>query len=132
MAKIDWCVTAYPKSEIYGVCSECKQEVVRVAYDGYHDHRYKEARLKRQFTECPKCKKPVEDNAHLHKPKWEKQPNGDWRAKAKDGDFLVWKYGNAYKWRYRVYGGEYANYIGFALSLKEAKKACENHEKWEV
>jgi len=131
MAKIEWNVTVFPSSEIYGVCSLCRAEVARIIYNGYYDHGIKLSKLKKHFPECPKCRNPIESKK-TGAPKWEKQLNGDWLVKTAEGDFLIWKYGNAYKWRWRKYGEQYANFIGFASTLADAKRACERHEKWKV
>ena len=126
MSRLSWNVTAYPLSEIYAVCDECKKEIVRKKYDGYIDYKYWRDKLKKQYPQCPQCAN------HKCAPTWEKQPNGDYLSKCVGGDFLIWKYGNAYKWRYRDYGRESANYIGFASTLKIAKKMCEKQKQWTV
>ena len=62
------------------------------------------------------------------KSRWVKLENKDYQAKCTNGDFLIWRYGNSYKWRYRTYGKQYADQIGYAATLELAKKACESHE----
>lgn len=129
MGKIEWNVTQYPVSDIYGVCAECKKEIVRKTYNGYIDYKYWRDKLQKEYTHCPECAKrnakPI-----ANKSKWEKLLNGDYIAKCLNGDFLIWKYGNAYKWRYRDYGRESPNCIGFASTLEIAKKSCEKHGEW--
>ena len=127
MAKINWNVTVLPTAEIIGVCAECREEVARVPYTGYHDHNYKLAKLKKQIPECPKCKAVFFENAN--KPKWEKTRAG-YLAKCKNGDFLIFRWGKSLKWRYRTYGNQYADCIAYARSVSEAKKACERHKEF--
>lgn len=127
---IDWRLVGYPGKEIYGVCMTCNKEVVSKKWDGYIDYKYWRDKLKKEYEVCPYCAgKHVK--ASLTPPKFEKQTNGDWLAKARNGDFLIWKYGRAFKWRYREYGRESANCVGFASKLSIAKKMCAKHEGWQ-
>lgn len=124
VAKIEWSITSLPAKEIIGVCSKCRVELVRVEYSGYHDYSNKLAAVKKRYTSCPKC-------AAKRGPKWERQGNGDWLAECKDGDFLIWKFGAAYRWRYRTYGKEYADFGGQSYTRAKAQEACERCKQWQ-
>lgn len=118
---------AYPKKGLKAVCNVCGFVAYETEWDSYHDYKAKKARLAKKYTFCQKCG-AVNEGV----PKWVKTDNGDWQAKCRNGDFLVWKYGNSYKWRYRTYGGTYADQIGFSRTLDQAKKACQRHEEWKT
>lgn len=118
----------YPKKLLKAICSECGNVVLETEWGSYSDYRIKKDRLMKKYSFCQKCGS-VNQNGN---PKWQKEDNGDWLSKCKNGDFLIWKYGNSYKWRYRRYGGTYADQIGFSSTLEQAKRACENHEEWKL
>ena len=119
---------AYPKKGLKAVCSECGYVVCEMEWGSYSDYRCKKAKLMKKYSFCQKCGAVNKAGA----PVWQKATNGDWLAKCKNGDFIVWKYGNAYKWRYRRYGGEYADQIGFSKTLDQAKRACASNEEWKL
>ena len=64
--------------------------------------------------------------------KWEKQPNGDWKAQGEKGHFLIWKYGAAYKGMYMHEIGSVVRFRFFKPTLKEAKQLCEENYYWEA
>ena len=130
MSNVDWRLVGYPGKELYAVCLTCNTEIVRKTWDGYIDFKYWRDKLKKQYTVCPVCK-AKNKQPPVQLPTWSKRGNGDWLAMAKFGDFLIWKYGRAYKWRYREYGRESANCVGFASTLEIAKTMCEKHEGWQ-
>jgi hypothetical protein len=63
---------------------------------------------------------------------WEKTDTGDLLAKAKNGDFRVWKEGHIYKWRYREYNTKYPAEIFVAMDKAAAQKACTRHKEWKL
>lgn len=117
---------AYPKKGLKAVCSDCGFVMCEMEWNTYPDYKSKKAKLIKKYSFCQKCGAVNKTCA----PTWRKESNGDWSAKCKNGDFIIWRYGSAYKWRYRRYGGVYADQIGFAKTLAQAKRACENHEEW--
>lgn len=129
MTKLILSTLLHPKKEIVAVCDACKKEVKRVAYDGFFDHDKKEAAM-RKIRVCPHCKASFKEDAKAVKIEWKKTVEGDLKAEATNGDFLVWRYGIGYKWRYRKYGGAYADEVGFTNTKKAAQKACEKHKEW--
>jgi hypothetical protein len=116
---------AFPKKWLKAVCNVCGFVVSEIEWESYPDYRNKKSKLVKKYTFCQKCG-AVNEGV----PKWIRVENGDWQAKCKDGDFLIWKYGSSYKWRYRTYGKLYADQIGFSKTIDQAKKACERHEGW--
>ena len=110
----------YPKKELVAVCTDCGAELWRTAWESYSNYNRLKARaLKELHCNCGK-----------RSPRWEKLSNGDWEAKSKNGDFLVWRYGRIYKWRYRTYGKTSPDVIGFSYTKKDAFAACEKHKEW--
>ena len=132
VAKIEWSITSLPAKEIFGACRECGAELVRVEYSGYHDYNNKLSRLKKRYKSCPKCaEKNAPKRAKKSGPKWKRLGNGDWIAECKEGDFLVWKFGSAYRWRYRRYGKDYADLRGQSYTRAKAQEACERCKQWQ-
>lgn len=85
---------------------------------------------------CPNCiagykydekRNKAEDKVVM---KWERLSNGDYQAKGKNGDFLLWKYGKQWKGRYRSASGQYTFFL-FDKDLKKLKARCENNHYWE-
>lgn len=62
--------------------------------------------------------------------KLERLANGDYQAKGKNGDFLLWKYGKQWKGRYRSASGQYTFFL-FDKDLKKLKARCESNHYWE-
>ena len=115
----------YPEKKLSAVCDKCGAVLFETGWDTYYDYKNKKAKLAKKYSFCQKC-----GTVNAGTPKWEKETNGDWSAKCKNGEFLIWKYGSAYKWRYRTYGKIYADQIGFAKTLAQSKAACQDHEQW--
>ncbi len=130
MPNLNFNTLIYPKSEIIALCSICQKEVGRIEYDGYGDHSRQKGRLAQQVTECPHCKAVFQEKEKTAVIPWERTTAGDYIAKATNGDFLVWKWGNGYKWRYRTYGEQAPEQINFAKTKKDAQRACERHREW--
>ena len=119
-----------PKKELIALCKACNAVLAREPWSGYHDYNRRKAAVEKRFSNCPKCK--AQFQVLREKPKWEKEKNGDLVARCKNGDFCIWKYGNAFKWRYRTYGTLYATQMGFATTKEYAKSACERHKEWKL
>lgn len=124
--------TPYPMQLLRAVCEECGHVLITYHWDDYSEYKVQKSKMAKKYTVCPKCGK-----VNHSVPKWEKLDNGDWMAKCKNGDFLIWKYGtsrgvwNSYKWRYRRYGGEVKmDDLGTASSVDQAKRAITTHEEW--
>ena len=124
---VNYSTSVFPRKEIVATCAECGVELARLAWSNYADHSRQKSKLIKELSSCPKCKAGQPRKAVL----WEKQRNGDLLAKAKDGDFLIWKHGFGYKWRYRRYGNVYADRMGFAKSKEDAKRVCEADALWQ-
>lgn len=110
-------------------CSACGKEVVRVEYDGYSDYKRKAAKYKGMIKSCPHCNAEYQAKQARKAPKWAKK-GGDYIAECENGDFLVFKWGYAWKWRYRRYGRKEPDQIATSFSLETAKRACERHKEW--
>ena len=124
-----------PTKAIVVRCGKCNAELARLAWETYHDYNRKRAEALKRVSVCPNCGtqfKCLGENA----PKWEKADKklgyGSLIAKCKNGDFLIFKYGSIYKWRYRKYGNLYADEMGNARTKELAKKLCQRHKEWKL
>ena len=124
---------AYPSKQIKVVCTDCNTTLATVEWSNYAEYQRKKANLKKWYTVCEKCTPKAEGS----KPVWVKQEDGNWIAKCKNGDFLIWQYEkksksrNPYKWRYRRYNGEVEiDDFGCAESPQEAKDMITKHPEW--
>lgn len=120
----------FPAKEMIVSCTSCNAELAREVWNSYHDYNRKQAAARKRFARCPKCKTAFKVSRET--PTWETAGNGDLIAKGKNGDFCIWRYGNAFKWRYRTYGKQYADQIGFAVTKEYAKSMCERHKEWRL
>lgn len=118
-----------PNLEIIAVCPVCNTEIGRIGYNGYADYGRQLKRLKAQIDGCEHCGASFREKAKKAVIPWGRTIAGDWIARAKDGDFLVWREGQRYKWRYRRYGAETVE-VHCALSKAAAMIACTKHEGW--
>lgn len=118
-----------PNLEIIAICPVCNTEMGRLGYNGYADYGRQLKRLKAQIDSCEHCGAIFREKAKKAVIPWGRTLSGDYIAKAKNGDFLVWKDGGRYKWRYRVYGGQTPE-IHFARTKQDAMAACERHGEW--
>lgn len=62
---------------------------------------------------------------------WVKEPDGDWIAKGRKGDFRLFKKGGRWKGRYCSYDERVFFYMCSCSSLSELKKHCEKNRYWE-
>lgn len=62
---------------------------------------------------------------------WEKDKDGDWVAKGKHGDFLLWKEGIWWKGRYSGYDSNKWFTLRPRRNVKELKSLCESNYYWE-
>ena len=122
----------FPKKEIVAFCSCCGEELARRGWESYGDYNRQVKRIEREIEHCKKCKATFKTTASVADIAWSKTADGDYIAKAKNGDFLVWKYGYGYKWRYRKYGVNAPERINFAKTKDEAKSACKRHVEWKL
>ncbi len=120
----------FPTAVLVAKCPVCETELARLSFNGYHDYNNKRSSVRKKIRRCSQCKAVF--SVSNEKPTWERTKNGDLIAECLNGDFLVWKYGNAYKWRYRTYGKQYADEIFFARTKEEAQRACERHKEWRM
>ena len=117
-----------PKKEIVATCPACGKELSRAGWEHYEEYKRQKRKIEKAIKECPHCKAAFAEK--VPQPKWEKTTAGDLIAKAKTGDFLVWKYGSGYKWRYRRYGEEAPRAIYWNRRKEDAQRACAKHEEW--
>lgn len=129
LGKIVISSTVLPKSEVIASCSECEAEIKRLEWKSYFDYTRQRGKLKK-IEVCPFCKSSFKEGVITNPPKWERDEKGRMIAKCKDGDFMVWREGRIWKWRWRIYGGVYANYLGRSATKATAMKACERHNEW--
>ncbi len=129
MQEIKFESIVFPKKEIVATCSACGEELARAEWGHYEDYKRQKRKIERVVKSCPHCGELVGAQEEP-KPRWEKTLAGDMLAKAKNGDFLVWKHGNGYKWRYRRYGEESPRAIYWNRKRTDAQRACERHKEW--
>ena len=118
------------KKEIVATCAVCGQVLAKSEWHGYADYKRQRYKLVQRLpNECGGCGKSfIGDTKNL--PKWTKNVIGDFQAKAKNGDFLVWKDGIGYRYRFRKYGAESPREIRYARKKEDAFRACEKDKEW--
>ena len=122
----------FPKKEIVASCSLCCHEVARRGWEHYTEYNRQVKKLTAYLEECPNCQARFKDSAKKVVIPWERTKDGDYIAKAKNGDFLICIYGYGYNWRYFNYGAYAPECINFAKTKDEAKRACERHVEWVI
>lgn len=118
--------------QLLATCAACGKEVVKVEYDGYSDYKRKESKYKSMIKACPHCKASYHDTQAVRKaPKWAKKGKA-YVAEGANGDFLVFKWGHLWRWRWRRYGEKEPKLedTGCSFVLEAAKRACEKHREW--
>lgn len=63
--------------------------------------------------------------------KWEKDKDGDWVAKGKHGDFLLWKKGAWWHGRYSAYNNTKWFKFQPRRNINVLKSLCEKNYYWE-
>ena len=132
MEKILISTTVFPTAELIAHCGSCGVEIKRLPYQGYFDCDRQRSKIKK-IASCPSCKcsfRKESSSSTANMPKWERDEKGRMFAKCKNGDFMVWKDGRIWKWRWRVYGGLYANHLGRSSTKAGAMRACTCHREW--
>lgn len=124
--KLQFNTEIYPKKELIASCSVCGKELRRVTWEYFGDHSRKKQKMGQEIVACPHCKAVFTERIHI---RWETK-GGDLKAECQNGDFLIWKWGYGYKWRYRRYGAAQPSCIYWARTRDEAKRACERHAEW--
>lgn len=130
MANINFSPTVFPKKEIVAKCAECGKEIERREWEYYTQYNRLVKKILATATKCPHCGAVFRENEKKAVIPWQKTTDGDYIAKAQNGDFLVWKYGFGYRWRYRRYGVKEPERINYARTKAEAQKACQRHAEW--
>ena len=118
--------------EIVATCSLCRVELKREEWTTLGDYQRRTKRFKQTIAKCPFCGAVFKEETLKANIKWERTKDGDYIAKAKNGDFLVWKYGYGYKCRYRAYGAVYADGIIWKRTKEEAMRVCQQHPEWKI
>lgn len=118
-----------PKKEVVAYCSVCYHELSREPWEHYSEYNRKVKKIEKCTYECPHCRVTFKEKIVV--PKWEKS-GSDLIAKALNGDFLIWKWGYCFKWRYRKYGETQPESINYAKTKELAQKACAKHAEWRV
>ena len=120
--------------ELIARCPTCRMEIQRDSWESLADHQRKKRLLTKAIAKCPFCGERFKEKPEKAIIPWERLPNGDYIAKAKNGDFLVWKEKgkNGYKCRYRNYGTKSPDGIVWASTKDKAMAMCTVHEEWKV
>ncbi len=126
----------HPKKEVVATCSVCRVELKREEWDTLGCHQRKKKEMEKTIAKCPFCGAVFKETKSLI---WEKKTvlrgrrkEVDYIAKAKNGDFLIWKWGGGYGYRYRKYGVENPDGIFWKRTKDEAMKACQQHPEWKI
>jgi hypothetical protein len=115
------------------VCSECDRQIVETHYDSLSAYNRKSATWKQTIKACPYCKASYKVSPENRKAiTWVKSYK-DWVAEAKNGTFIVFKWGNGWRWSFCYKGEEYprAENTGTAFSKEVAVRVCEKHKEWQ-
>lgn len=122
--------------EVVATCSVCGTELKRESWHSLGDYSRKAKQFKQTIAKCPFCGAVFKETKSLI---WEKKTvlrgrrkETDYIAKAKNGDFLVWKWGGGYGYRYRKYGVENPDGIFWKRTRDEAMRACRQHPEWKI
>lgn len=118
--------------EIVATCSECHVELKRDEWYSLGDYSRKKKQMEQTIAKCPFCGAVFKEETKKANIKWERTKDGDYIAKAKNGDFLVYKWGRVWKYRYRKYGEQYAEFIFWKHTKDDAMKACKQHAEWKI
>ena len=117
--------------QLLATCAACGKEVMRQEYNGYSDYKRKESKYKSLIQSCPYCKASYHAAQERKAPKWAKKGK-DYVADCENGNFLVFKWGHLWRWRYLPYGATSVRCedTGYAYSIEVAKRACEKRKEW--
>ena len=132
MEKLIFDITVHPTHELIAKCSCCGKELKREYWESYFSYSLVKRRIERTVSTCKYCGAVFVEKKKV--PKWESTGKRfEEIAKAKNGDFLIWRSGGPFwKWRYRTYGAVYADQIGRVRGKAAAKTACEKHKEWRI
>lgn len=132
MGEINMRIFVQPKKEIVAYCASCENELGKIEFTSYYDFDRNYHKLKDGIYKCSNCGEIFRLSSKKDKIPWERTKEGNYIAKAKNGDFMIWKYGYVYKWRYRKYGDKYPERIFTARTKDMAIKACKRHKEWKL
>lgn len=142
--RLEISTTNYPTCETIVTCGECKNVLRRIKWESYYEYKRIIGSVRKTIKSCPHCDEREKKEAEERKreelpakqktkiPVWEKVTDGKYIAKCLNGDFLVWKYGKVYRWRWRKYGREYPDVIYASKTMVDAKHECEKHKEWKL
>ena len=130
LKKIVFAVELAPR-ELIVKCPTCHVEIQRDSWENLNDFNRKRRMLTKAIAKCPYCGERFQPKNRVNIP-WEKTKDGDYIAKAKNGDFLVWKFGRGYKCRYRKYGEEAPDGVIWRRTKEDAMRTCELHPEWKI
>jgi hypothetical protein len=122
----------HPKKELVAKCSVCKTVLKREEWVSVSDHQRKKKHIEKCLSKCKHCGaifKEMQPKADIV---WERTPSGDYIAKAKNGDFLIWKWGKIWKYRYRKYGEQFPDGVFWKRTKEDAQRACQKHREWKL
>ena len=134
-AKLEFIVKVPPEKLVIGICGNCGNEVERVKWGSYGYVRNVKRKMKEDHSRCGKCGSlfdHVKTDENKPTPKWVKVGTNEYKAVARDGDFLVWKDGYMWKSRYRKKGAKEPSWLERDFVLECAKNRCEKSKNWVV
>lgn len=115
-------------------CPSCKRKISETKYEGNYDFNLKRDKWRENIKECPYCgvqfkrRKMTEQRL-----RWAKAGK-DMAANAKNGIFIVFKWGKGYRWSFRYYSEDTprAGNTGYAMCREVAERMCEKHKEWKI
>ena len=133
--KILFDIKVPPEKVIIAICQNCGKKIEQREWRSYGYIPQSKARIRDKWSKCPHCGlffDHVGKGANKPTPKWVKVSTNEYKAVAKDGDFLVWKWGQVWKSRYRKKGVKEPLWVKTSFCIECAKGICERSKDWVV
>jgi hypothetical protein len=131
-ATLEFEVKIPPDKTVTGICGCCRKELETKKWYSYGYVPRLKVLMRQKFKACPYCATLFDHVKDCATPKWVKIATNEYKAVARDGDFLVWKDGCMWKSRYRKKGAKEPSWLERDFVLECAKNRCEKSKNWVV
>ena len=124
MDKLIFDILIHPKKEVIARCSKCNMVLANCEYISYFDCQRSQSKMRRRIDKCKKC-----NAVFFEVPKWEKTQFG-WKAKCKEGEFVLYKDGRGWKGHYHTPDDSYFFFLPWRSKVNMLKRVCETNKHW--